>query len=179
LLTLFLAPSLTPSTTPQCRQRPDATPILDHFVEAATAAAIEAGTQLTAGKAAARTEARHIIITKLSIARVQHAPSDDRFALSVSFTFGAIPHDITRVIHSNTALRRALHHRLVPTEAVAADRERLSDQILQALCEALGDSSAVDVKVDVRDRSGQAFAEAGLPDAGQYAQKGQAEGQAR
>jgi membrane fusion protein (multidrug efflux system) len=48
-----------------------------------------------------------------------------------------------------------------------------------ALGSALRPGLSVDVKVDVRDRSGPAFAEAGLPDAGQYAQKTPSGGQAR
>jgi membrane fusion protein (multidrug efflux system) len=39
---------------------------------------------------------------------------------------------------------------------------------------ALRPGLSVDVKVDVRDRSGPTFAEAGLPGAAQYAQQGQA-----
>jgi membrane fusion protein (multidrug efflux system) len=75
---------------------------------------------------------------------------------------------------------------LIPVENAVGNftkiTQRLPVKIIvekSQLGSALRPGLSVDVKVDVRDRSGATFAQAGLPDAGQYAQKSPAGGQAR
>ncbi len=70
---------------------------------------------------------------------------------------------------------------LIPVENAVGNFTKITQRLpvkivveKSPLGSALRPGLSVDVKVDVRDRSGPTFAQAGLPDAGQYAQQGQA-----